>query len=117
MVRIPILESARGMCIFKIVTADPFKNLTLDSSMGATPMVIPVAKFLKAPPPGGATIHAPRAPCSKLVSLPLISRQLLDSDCRPAGRLHADSELTRLTACSIEISVMHDGRSECAEND
>ena len=79
-------------------------------------MVIPVATFLNALPPGGATIHAPRAPCSKLVSLPLISRQL-DPDCRPAGRLHADSELTRLTACSIEISVMHDGRSECAEND
>jgi hypothetical protein len=80
------------------------------------PMVIPVATFLNAPPPGGATIHAPRASCGKLVSLPLISRQL-DSDCRPAGRLHADSELTRLTASSIEISVMHDGRSEWAEND
>eukprot|EP01044_Picomonas_judraskeda_P000374 COSAG03_NODE_16_length_21807_cov_27.080247_22_plen_66_part_00 len=65
-------------------------------------MVIPVATFLNPFPPGGATIHAPRAPRSKLVSLPLISRQL-DSDCRPAGRLHADSELTRLTACSIEI--------------
>eukprot|EP01044_Picomonas_judraskeda_P018856 COSAG03_NODE_3839_length_1803_cov_10.686033_2_plen_84_part_00 len=78
-------------------------------------MVIPAFASLKARPPGGANVNAPRVPCSKLVSPPLISRQL-DPDCRPAGRLHADSELTRLTACSIEISVMHDGWSEYAEN-
>ena len=110
------------MCIFKIATRPPFKEVAAGISMGASgpmhqvPMVIPAFTSLKALPRGGANVHAPRVPCSKLVSLPLISRQL-DPDCRPAGQLHADSELTRLTACSIEISVMHDGRSECAEND
>ena len=64
------------MCIFKIATRPPFRDLTLDSFVGAAPMVIPVAKSLNALPPGGATkVHAPRVLCSKLVSLPLISRQ------------------------------------------
>ena len=64
------------------------------------------------PPWGRYHTHAPSVRCDPV----LISRQY-DSDCRPAGRLHADSELTRLLACSIEISVMQPPRSEWAEND
>ena len=64
------------------------------------------------PPWGRYHTHAPYVRCDPV----LISRQL-DSDCRPAGRLHVDSELTRLLACSIEISVMQPPRSEWAEND